>query len=178
VPTASVTSNQWTMTSAYGLTTNSTHSFQVDYVMTDGRRAPISAATSGKTWSGMNWGGIPYEWMASYFGGYNFNNGTYVTTFWPPAGSVLAGNMTLARVFISGGSPLDPTTWLKQQLQRTDQGLYLSWNTQPGANYQVQVTTDFKTWNNVGSPRFAAGTTDSIYVGGSSSGYYQIALIR
>jgi len=175
-PAASVITNQWTMTAAYGLTTNSTHSFKVDYVVTDGRRAPKSAASSGTTWSGLNWGGIPYEWMAIYFGGYF--NGNYTTTFWPSAGSVLGPNVTLTKVFVSGGNPYDSNTWLKQQLSKTAQGLYLSWNTQPGATYQVQMTTNLKTWTNVGSPRFAAGTTDSIFVGGSPVGYYQVVLMR
>jgi hypothetical protein len=33
-------------------------------------------------------------------------------------------------------------------------------------------------WINLGSPRFAAGTTDSIYVGGSAAGYYRVVLLR
>jgi hypothetical protein len=62
--------------------------------------------------------------------------------------------------------------------------LFLSWNTQPGATYQVQVTTSFMhmasdtLWSNLGSPRFAAGTNDSIYVGGGMAGYYQVMLLR
>ena len=55
-PTALTTSNVWTMTAANGLTTNSTHSFQVDYVTTDGRRSPISPSASGTTWSGSELG--------------------------------------------------------------------------------------------------------------------------
>ena len=42
-PTALTTSNVWTMTAANGLTTNSTHSFQVDYVTT-GRAAFAAVA--------------------------------------------------------------------------------------------------------------------------------------
>ena len=171
-------SNLWTMTAANGLTTNSTHSFRVDYLMTDGRRAPISPSASGTTWSGLNWGGIPYEWMAAYFGGYY--NGNYSTNFWPtPNTRMVAGGLTLTQIFVSGGNPYDASTWLKQTLTKTAQGLFLSWNTQPGAMYQVQVTTNFNGgWNNVGSPRFAAGTTDSIYVGGSPVGFYQVVLLR
>src|SRR5665213_4023284 len=44
-----VTGNQWTMTAADGLTTNSLHYFQLDYVTTDGRRSPISGSTSATT---------------------------------------------------------------------------------------------------------------------------------
>ena len=178
VTTNRVTTNLWTMTAANGLTTNSTHSFTVDYVLTDGRRSPLSPSASGSTWLGLNWGGIPYEWMAAFFGGYF--NGSYTTTFWPPATTVLAANTTLLNVFIEGGNPLDSSTWLKQQLLKTPQGLFLSWNTQPGAMYQVQVKTTLtaSSWINLGAPRFAAGTTDSIYVGGSSAGYYRLQLLR
>jgi hypothetical protein len=173
-PTALTTSNVWTMT---GLTTNSTNSFQLDYVTTDGRRSPISPSASGSTWSGLNWGGIPYEWMAEYFGGYS--NGKYTTNFWPSVGAPLAsGGPTLVQVFLSGGNPLDSSTWLRSTLAQTSEGLFLSWNTQAGFTYQVQVTTNFSSWSNVGAPRFAAGTSDSIYVGGSSVGYYRILLLR
>jgi hypothetical protein len=34
------------------------------------------------------------------------------------------------------------------------------------------------TWSNLGGPRFAAGTNDSIFVGGSSAGYYRVLLLR
>ena len=50
--------NHWTMTAANGLTDNSTNSFTVDYVTTDGRRSPMSPAATGGTWSGWNWGGF------------------------------------------------------------------------------------------------------------------------
>ncbi|MGA2871339.1 MAG: hypothetical protein ABSF34_19520, partial [Verrucomicrobiota bacterium] len=60
-PMAVTTTNVWTMTAANGLTTNSTHSFQLGYVTTAGDQSPLSPSTSGTTWSGLNWGGIPYE---------------------------------------------------------------------------------------------------------------------
>jgi hypothetical protein len=174
---ALVTSNQWIMTSANGLTTNSTHSFRVDYVTEDGRRSPLSLPVSGTTWSGLNWNGIPYEWMAQYFGGYS--NGKYTPNFWPSSGALLsAGGPSVLKVFLSGGDPFDSTTWLQTSLTRTAQGLFLVWNTQPGFTYQVQLTTDFKMWTNLGDARFAAGTTDSIYVGGNSVGYYRVLLLR
>jgi len=79
---------------------------------------------------------------------------------------------------LSGGSPFDSTTWLQSQLSQTAQGIFLNWNTQPGATYQVLVSTNFTTWTKLGSPRFAAGASDSIFVGGSSAGYYRIMLMR
>jgi hypothetical protein len=176
-PAALISSNQWTMTAINGLTTNGTHSFQLDYVTTDGRRSPISPSASGTTWSGLNWNGIPYEWMAEFFGGYV--GGKYYTNSWPSATApFVAGGPTLQQIFKSGGNPFDSTTWLQTQLTQTPQGMFLTWNTLPGATYQVVVTTDLTSWSNVGSPRFAAGTTDSIYVGGGSAGYYRVVLLR
>jgi len=170
-PTALVTSNEWIMTAAYGLSVSSTQSFQLDYVTADGRRSPISPSASGHTWEGYSWYGIPFEWMVQNYGG---NVGAWPLATSKPSGSKL----TLLQIYLSGGIPSDPTTWLTQSLVRTSQGLFLSWNTQAGATYQVQSTTNFSTWNNVGSPRFAAGTSDAIYVGGSPVGYYQVLLMR
>jgi hypothetical protein len=170
-PMAVVTNNQWTMTATNGLTASSTHSFQLAYVTTDGRISPISPSASGTTWSGLNWGGIPFEWMTQYYGS--------DISQWPSANSQLAlGGPILIQVFSSGGNPLNPNTWLKTTLINTPQGLFLNWNTQPGLTYQVQVTTNLTSWSNLGSPRFAAGNTDSIFVGGGSAGYYRILLLR
>jgi hypothetical protein len=179
-PMALTTSNFWTMTAANGLTTNSPHLFQVDYVTTDGRRSPISPSAGGTTWSGQSWGGIPAEWMAMYFGSLNVTfNGNTPSYNWPfPNVPLASGGPTLLQVFLSGGNPLDPGTWLQTALTRTSQGLFLSWNTQPGFTYQVQVTTNFTTWSNLGSPRFAAGSGDSIFVGSGSAGYYRVLLLR
>jgi hypothetical protein len=67
---------------------------------------------------------------------------------------------------------------LAPNFAQSPQGMYVSWNTQPGMTYQAQMTTNFTSWSNMGAPRFAAGTSDSIFVGGSSAGYYRIVLLR
>jgi hypothetical protein len=171
-PMALTTNNCWTMTATNGLTASSTHSFRVDYVTTDARTSPLSPSVSGTTWSGDNYNGIPFEWMKQYYG-QNFAN-------WPVNVNALMvpGGMSLYQVFVCGGNPLDPSTWLKTTLTRSEQGMFLSWNTRPGFIYQVQVATNLTSWIDVGSPRFAAGTTDSMYVGGSSAGFYRIVLVR
>jgi len=171
-PTVIVTSNRWTMTSAYGLSTNNTHYFQLKYATTDGRISPMSPSASGTTWSGANYYGIPFEWMEEYYG-LNF-------TSWPSNvnAPLVPNGPSLSQVFISGGNPTDSTTWLRQQLLKTSEGMFLTWNTQPGGTYQVQATSNLTTWNNVGSPRFAASTSDSINVGGGSASYYRIVLLR
>ena len=170
-PTAIITSaaNQWTMT---GLTAGSTHTFKMDYTTTDGRQSPASPQTSGTTWSGSSYYDIPYEWMLGYYG----NN----IAKWPKDvnAPLAGGGMTLMQVFLSGGNPTNSATWLHQSLTSTSQGLFLTWNTQPGAMYQVQSSTNLVVWSNLGEARFAAGTTDSIYVGGSPVGYYRVVLLR
>jgi len=169
--------NRWTMTALNGLKTNSTNWFQVAYSTLNGRQSPLSSATTNSTWLGLNWGGIPYEWMAAYFGGYF--SGTYHTNFWPSASSPAAsGGPTFLQVFQSGGNPFDSSTWLQTSLAKTSEGMFLNWKTQPGLTYQVQVTTNLASWGNLGSPRFAPGTNDSIYVGGAPAGYYRVQLQR
>jgi hypothetical protein len=168
-PTATVTNDWWSMT---GLAPSSTHSFTIDYVLTGGQRSPLSAPASGTTWSGLSWGGIPFEWMEQYYGA--------DISKWPAATAALSpGGPTLLYVFLSGGNPLEPATWLKMQLQQTSQGLFLSWNPQPGLIYQVQTSTNNMTaWTNLGAPRFAAGNVDSIYVGAGGRGYYRVLRLQ
>jgi hypothetical protein len=173
------------MTAANGLAASSTHSFQLDYVTTDGRSPLLlSPPASGTTWSGLNWGGIPYEWMQQYFG----NN----ILAWPlPTADSDVDGMSNYQEFLAGTNPTNAASVLRVQIsnvssgqsfvQRASQnlpGIYLNWNTQPGLTYQVQVTTNFTSWSNLGSPRFAAGSSDSIYVGGGSAGYYRVLLLR
>jgi len=181
-PTALTTSNVWTMTAANGLTTNGTHSFQVDYVTTDLRRSPLSPSASGTTWSGLNWGGIPYEWMAAFFGGYY--NGTYHTNYWPlPNSPAAPDGPSLLQVFLSGGNPYDSSTWLQTVLTRTQEGLFLSWNAQPGFTYQVQVKANLGgAWSDLGGPQFAVEPYPSINLTvlgqTNAAGYYRVMLLR
>ncbi len=172
VPAGVTSSNNWTMTVTNGLSASSTHSFQVDYVTTSGTVSPISPATSGTTWSGGNLNGIPFEWLEQYYGD-SFAG-------WPAnVNAPLApGGLSLLQVFQSGGNPLDPGTWLRTSLAITGQGLFLNWNTLPGQTYQVQSMSNLSGWTNLGAPRFAAGTNDSIYVGGGAAGYYRVLLLR
>jgi hypothetical protein len=170
-PSRLTTSNCWIMTSANGLTAGSTHLFAVDYVLNDGRRAPLSAQTVGVTWSGKNWGGVPYEWMTNYFGAN--------TNLWPSANADSDGDgANNAKEFSSGTNPTNAASVLNVNLVRTQQGMFLNWDTQPGLTYQVQVTTNLTSWSNLGSPRFAAGTSDSIFVGNAPIGYYRVLLQR
>jgi hypothetical protein len=164
--------NQWTMTASNGLAASSTHRFQVGYTTTSGRQSPLSAAATNSTWTGQNYYGIPFEWMLAHYG-MNFAN-------WPANvnARLTPDGLTLLQIFLTGGDPTNPATWLRQTLAQTPQGMFLNWNTQPGLVYQVQESTNLSSWFNLGSPRFAAGTNDSLYVGGRPAGYYQVLLQR
>jgi hypothetical protein len=169
IATGNVTTNQWTMTAANGLTTSATHSFQVSYATAAGV-SPASPANSASTWSGLNWNGIPFEWMEANFG----DN----IASWPAVSAPIApGGPTVYQAFLSGAT-VNPATWLHQTLAQTAQGLFLNWNTVPGNTYQVQTSAKAAGWSNFGAPRFAAGTSDSLFVGGGSAGFYRVVLLR
>jgi hypothetical protein len=172
VPAAVTTSNIWTMTVSNGLAASSQHYFQVVYLTTSGTISPVSPAAYGTTWSGGNYYGIPVEWMEQYYGSSIGGWPTNVNALLAP------GGLTLLQVFSSGGNPLDSSTWLRTTLAGSAQGMFLNWNTQPGQTYQVQSSPNFTTWTNFGAARFAAGTNDSINVGGSAAGYYRVVLLR
>jgi hypothetical protein len=175
-----VTNDMW---SDLGFNPSSTHTFQLAYALADGRVSPLSATASGTTWAadnlsypagrlGQHSDGLPDDWETLYYGT-NRNN-------WPQLGTFtqLAPGVTVGEVFEWGANPTNSNTWLKQWITSTPEGLFLNWNTVPGGIYQVLTTTDLQNWTNLGPPRFEAGTTDSLYLGRSSGGYYQIVRNR
>jgi hypothetical protein len=165
---AAVTTNGWTLS---GLAPNSTHSFQVAYVTSDGSRSPLSPSSTATTWGGYSWGGVPFEWMTSYYGS--------DLSKWPAANSTLTKDgPTLLQVFLTGANPMAPATWLKTEIVSTSQGMFLNWNPQAGLVYQVQMSPDLSSWTNVGTARLATGAQDSIFVGGSSAAYYRVLRLR
>jgi hypothetical protein len=149
----------------------STHTFQLAYVLTGGRQSPISAVATGTTWGpDENFDGLPDDWEAMYWGSNPAN--------WPNANTVLtAGKLhaTALQVFLWGADPTNASTWLVEAITHTPEGYFLNWNTQAGAVYQVQTTTgDTIPWANLGPPRFAPGSTDSIYLGYATHSYYRL----
>jgi hypothetical protein len=171
IPVASPTTNFWTMTAADGLAAGTTHTFRVAYVTASTARSPLSPPATGKTWGGLNYYGVPVEWLSEFYG--------MSMDLWPRPGERLAPDgPTLLQVFLSGGSPTDRSTWLTTSLTSTPQGFFLSFNPQPGRIYQVQSSGELGTWSNLGGPRLAAETIDSLYVGRSNAGYYRVLLMR
>jgi len=173
--TVSLSTNVWSMTAANGLVPSSTHTFQVEAIGVDTLKTPISTAATATTWSGYSWGGIPFEWMAGNYG--------MDSSQWPSANSPLGpGNPTLYQVFLSGGIPTDPSTWLRTSLEVTQvqgQTIYLlHWNPQPGLTYQVQTSSDMLNWIDFQSPRLAADVVDSVAVPKGDLQYYRLVRLR
>lgn len=156
-----------------GLAPGSTHSVRIGYVLADGRKSPLSPAASASTWGeDDNADGLPDDWEGLYFGGNSDN--------WP-AGSIDSDGdgATNRAEFLAGTDPTNPTSVLQVTLVGTSQGPLMTWNTRPGAIYQPQWSLDLKDWNNLGSPRLAAGTTDSMAAAESpASSYFRVNLLR
>lgn len=155
-----------------GLASASTHSYRLAYVLTDGRRSPLSGSASGTTYSASASQGVPFEWMQLYFGNDFFA--------WPSPGVDSDGDgVSNKDEFFQGTDPDDAASVLKVRLQASSQGLFLNWNTEAGLMYQVWSTaTPGGAWTKVGLPRFAAGHVDSLFVGGNPAGFYRIERLR
>jgi hypothetical protein len=170
-----LTNNIW---SSDNFNPGTPHTFQLAYVLANGQQSPASATAVGTTWGKDQLGyagysdGLPDDWETLYFGSNTAN--------WPKNGSMtlLAPGVTVFQVFLWGANPNNPGTWLKQWISNTPEGYFLNWNTIPGAIYQVQVSTNITTWTNLGSPRFEAGATDSLYLGWTAGSYYQVVRNR
>ena len=169
VATATTTNNWWVHTN---LAPASTHYYQMDYVVADGRHSPLSPMSTNKTYSILAYGGIPYEWMIEYFG---------VDLFGWPSPYVDSDNDGVSNLneFLAGTDPTNADSVLRTWLQSSSQGMFLYWNTRPGLVYQPQQSINWGGWLNLGGPRFAAGTNDSLYISGDNSGaFYRILRLR
>ncbi len=168
-PVGITTNTWWTATN---LAASTPYYYQLAYVLGNGRRSPLSAATTNTTYGTLSWGGIPYEWMLRYYGSDIFA--------WPaPMADGDGDGATTLDEFRAGTNPTLKTSVLVVKPRPTPQGLFLDWNTEPGLVYQPQISSNMTVWSNVGPPRFAAGTVDSMNVGvGGRVGYYRVNRLR
>jgi len=170
--TATATTN---MCTANGLAPGSTHWFQMAYVLAGGQRSPLSPPATNKTWGvDMNGkfgtpDGLPDDWQRLYFG-------TKTSDWDAPNVDSDGDGASNWQEFLAGTNPRDPESVLKTRITNSPQGRRLSWNTVPGAIYQVQASTDLQNWSSIGSLRFAAGTTDSVLLTGSQSANYYLVV--
>ena len=156
-----------------GLAPGKGYFFYLAYRFTDGSRSPLSLAAKANTWgSDANFDGLPDTWQQIYWG---FNPVVWAS---PNADSDGDGASNLNE-FLTGTNPLDANSVLRTRLRFTPAGGRLSWNTEPGFIYQVQKSTHFSAWTNYGSPRFAAGTTDSVAVDAlDRAEFYRVIRVR
>lgn len=165
-----VTNTQWTMSL---LAPNSSHSFRLLYEAADGRRSPQSDTVSGVTWGeDVNGDGLPDDWQLKFWGS--------ASSQWPaPSTDSDSDGVSNFQEFLAGTDPADASNVLRIDLVATEQGWQLTWNTQPGLIYQVQVAINFSGWENLGRLRLATGTQDAITVDGTQkANYYRVLRMR
>jgi hypothetical protein len=161
------------MYSAAQLAAGTSHSFRLAYKLVDGRVSPLSPVVTGTTWGDDgNFDGLPDDWQALYWGS--------DSSKWPAASLDSDGDgATNLQEFLAGTNPIDAKSVLVTRITSSSQGQRLEWNTRAGLMFQVQTSTDFKTWSDLGSPRFAAGDTDSIPVSGNTeASFYRVVRMR
>jgi hypothetical protein len=120
----------------------------------------------------VNLDGLPDDWQAKAYG--------KDQSLWATPSADSDGDGVVDRdEFLAGTDPKSARSVLKTFLQRTGQGVTLSWNTRPGAYYQVQSSPNLTEWSNLGELRFASGETDSLPVTNlPGDTYYRVNLLR
>ena len=158
------------------LTPATAYFFRLAYVLKSGERSPLSDVAVGTTWGwDDNYDGLPDDWQMSYSAYWGSD-----PSHWPPANADSDGDgATNMQEFLAGTSPIDPQSVLRLNWATSGLVPRLSWNTEPGFIYQVQVSYDMKKWVDLGLPRFALGKADSIPTSpGSGEAVYRIIRVR
>ncbi len=162
-----------TMAIISGLQPGTTYTCRISYRLTDNRVSPLSIPASGRTYGADgNTDGIPDEWQVSYWGA--------TASKWGAPGDDSDGDgMSNYQEFLAGTDPRDAASSLKTEVQTVQGALYFKWNTVPGKVYQMQFSSDFQTWTNLGAQRMAVSGEDSVFVEQSAGlGFYRIVLVR
>jgi hypothetical protein len=135
-------------------------SYQISlaYVYHDGSTSVGTADLVVSTWTpDDNKDGLPDVWQSSYFGG--------VSSSWEDSSTDTDGDgANNLEELLAGTDPADSTDVLVMHLHKSNGQNWLSWTTVEGGIYQLQQTSSFNTWLNVGSPRFAADAVDAVQI--------------
>ncbi|MBM3833918.1 MAG: hypothetical protein FJ403_11740 [Verrucomicrobia bacterium] len=153
---------------------SSTHSIKLSYKLASGGRSMLSAPVSATTWgSDENLDGLPDDWQSHYWG-------SKISLWSDPKNDDDRDGASNLQEFLAGTDPKDSASALRMQMATTDQGNFLSWNTQPGFVYQVELKVDLSAeWTDLGAPRFAVGSTDSMLISGRNNlMYYRVKRLR
>ena len=145
-----VTNTSWV---ADGLMPVSTHEFRVAYVLTDGQYSDRSPPGVGTT--------LDKEELIA--------PGQAAPALTDSASSGAGA------VGVSGSAGI----LLRLGINVTPLGRRLHWNTQAGAVYQVQSSTNLGAWSDVGAPRTAGGADDSLDVTNKqSAAFFRVIRLR
>jgi hypothetical protein len=80
---------------------------------------------------------------------------------------------------VSGGTGSTSSSALRVSITSSNKGRRLSWNSEPGGIYQVQYSTNFVRWDNLGDPRTSTAISDWVPVGNSdSAGFYRVIRVQ
>jgi hypothetical protein len=144
----------------------------LSYKLADGRLSPLSDPATVTTWGkDENADGLPDDWQRENWG---------KPALWADSLADTDGDgaNNLAE-FLAGTDPTDGNSVLRVEISNREQGLYLQWRTEPGNYYQLQATSDFKGWQNLGAARFAPSTLDSVPLAGpGQTHYYRVIRMR
>ncbi len=138
---------------AEGLAPVTTHEFRVAYVLADGQYSDRSPPGVGTTLDKVD----PADQAQ--------------------ADSGLAGAASSGADAMAGGTGGE--AWLRLGINVSPLGQRLHWNTQAGAAYQVQSSTNLSVWNDVGAPRMAEGADDSLdLTNKQSAAFFRVIRLR
>jgi hypothetical protein len=127
----------------------SSYEVQIRYVSSGGTKSAKSSKGIGKTWDNdSNGDGLPDTFQQTYWG--------YNEARWGNAieDSDNDGSSNLEEL-LAGTNPLSKQSYLGVSLEKFDGTIWVVWEANPGAIYQVQHTGDLVNWENFGGPRFA-----------------------
>jgi hypothetical protein len=162
-----------------GLAPSTTHTFQLAYELANGTTSPWSGIAQARTWGEdrksrkrLSPDGIPDEWQATYWGDNNQN--------WPSLDDDSDGDGALnADEFLAGTNPMDAQSVLRTSITPGQIGLLVTWTSQPGFLYEVQVSTNLVNWSGAAPAQFAPAATTSLSVSKSeTAAYYRVIRIR